>query len=223
MEGVSPSIRGLFLSVAALLLTGAAAAQKTAPSSKPSLPDCEPLTGQLLRCSQFGFTYKVTFGWVDRTEEMQEAAGAPVAKSEQDSDQANEEHNGKTLLAVFERPPGTSGSDVNSAVIIAVEKRSVYPQVKTAADYFGPLAEVAEHRGFKMDGVPYSFNIGGRQVVRGDFTSNGEKNPIRQTSLVLLDKGYVLSITFLAGSDDEIDSLIQNLTFAPTQRRAPSK
>lgn len=74
-----------------------------------------------------------------------------------------------------------------------------------------------------MDGDPYSFGVGATQVVRGDFTGGAEKHPIRQTSLVLLQKGYILSLTFLAGSDDEIDSLVQNLTFTSTQRRTSSK
>lgn len=204
-----------------LLLGVACVAQKSV--SKPSLPDCGPLAGQILRCPKLGFTYKVPFGWVDRTEEMQEPASAAASKSPQDTDEAKGDETGRTLLAVFERPPGTSGESVNSAVIIAVEEGSAYPQVKTAADYFGPLADIAEHRGFKMDGDPYSFRIGSRQVVRGDFAGGDEKTPIRQTSLVLLDKGYVLSFTFLAGSDDEIDSLIENLTFNSSQRKASPK
>lgn len=224
MECVSPRLRPLLIfAIAMLLVTGAAAAQNSASNSKPSLPECAPLAGELLRCPTLGFTYKVTFGWVDRTQEMQESASAAAAKPDQNANPGNAEQAGKTLLAVFERPPGTSGESVNSAAIIAVEERSAYPQVKTAADYFGPLAEIAEGRGFKMDGNPYSFSVGARQVVRGDFTGGDEKNPIRQTSLVLLERGYILSVTFLAGSDDEIDSLIENLTFTSTQRRTSSR
>ena len=214
------SIRFLLPALAVLSMT-AAAAQKTAKS--PPLPDCGPLAGQILRCPKVGFIYKVPFGWVDRTEDMQESASTAPSKSEKNSEQATAEPRGKTLLAAFERPPGTSGSDVNSAVIIAVEDGVAYPQVKTAADYFAPLAGIAEQRGFKMDGDPYSFSVGARQVVRGDFTGGDEKHPIRQTSLVLLEKGYILSLTFLAGSDDEIDSLVENLTFNSTQKRTPSK
>lgn len=224
MEGVSPRFRPLLIpAIAVLLVTGAAAAQKTAPNSKPSLPECAPLAGQLLHCPKLGFTYKVTFGWVDRTEDMQESASPATPKAERNGEQATAEPTGKTLLAAFERPPGTSGSDINSAVIIAVEDRAAYPQVKTAADYFGPLSEIAEQRGLKMDGDAYAFSIGARRVVRGDFTGGDEKNPIRQTSLVLLEKGYILSFTFLAGSDDEMDSLVENLAFTSSQRKTSSK
>lgn len=199
----------------------ATAAQKTA--AQRSLPDCGPLASQILRCPKAGFSYKVPFGWVDRTEDMQESASANASKSDKNASQGNADQTGKTLLAIFERPPGTSGESVISAVIIAVEERSAYPEVKTAADYFGPLSEIAEQRGFKMDGDSYAFSVGAKQVVRGDFSGGDEKRPIRQTSLVLLEKGYILSLTFLAGSDDEIDSLIENLTFTSTLRRTPSK
>lgn len=210
--------RVLLCALAVLSMTAASAAQKTA--SKPSLPDCGPLAGQILRCAKVGFAYKVPFGWVDRTEDMQESATS--AKSDKNTNPGDAD-TGKTLLAVFERPPGTSGESINSAVIIAVEDRAAYPQVKTAADYFGPLSDIAEQRGFKMDGDPYAFSVGARQVVRGDFTGGDEKNPIRQTSVVLLEKDYILSFTFLAGSDDETDSLIENLAFISNARKASSK
>jgi hypothetical protein len=221
MDGVSHSFRPLLFSAFALVLvTGASAAQKTA--SKQPFPGCEPLVGQLLRCPKVGFTYKVLFGWVDRTADMQESASAAPAKSDNNANQNNDDQTGQMLLAAFERPPGTPG-DFNSAVIIAVEDRAAYPQVKMAADYFGPLSDIASQRGFKMEDDPYSFSIGTRQLVRADFTGGDEKNPIRQTSLVLLEKGYIFSFTFLASSNDEIDSLIENLTFTPSARKMSPK
>ena len=221
MDGVSHGFRPVLFSAFALMLaTGASAEQKTA--SKQSLPDCGPLVGQILRCPRVGFTYKVPFGWVDRTEEMQQSGSSAASKAPKDTDEASHEQTGRTLLAAFERPPGTPGG-FNSAVIIAVEDSAAYPQVKTAADYFGPLSEIAAQRGFKMAGDPYSFSIGTGQVVRGDFTGGDEKNPIRQTSLVLLKNGYILSSTFLASSDDEIDSLMENLTFSSSTRKTSPK
>ena len=157
-----------------LLLSMACGAQNIA--SKTSLPECSPLVGQILRCPMMGFTYKVPFGWVDRTKEMQQSDSSAASKSSKTSDEATGKETGRTLLVVFERPPGTSGESVNSAVSVAVEYRAAYPQVKTAADYFGPLADIAEQRGFKMDGDPYSFSIGSRQVVRGDLNGGDQKN-----------------------------------------------
>jgi len=117
------------------------------------------------------------------------------------------------LLAVFQRPPDAPGSTINSAVIIAAEPASDYPRVKTAADYFGPLGEIAEKRGLKMDGGPYWFSVGTKQLVRGDFSAGSDKTAVHQTSLVTMEKGYILSFTFVSSSDDEIDDLVSALSF----------
>ena len=182
--------------------------------------ECGALAGQELRCPQLGFTYRVPFGWVDRTEEMQPTSAethsdVPRAdESQQKREQTTSPAGGgKTLLAVFQRPPEASSATINSAVIIAAEPASEYPKVKTAADYFGPLAEIAEQRGLKMDGDPYSFSIGIKQLVRGDFTAGSDKKVVHQTSLVTIEKGYILSFTFVSSSDEEIDDLISALGF----------
>jgi len=220
MDGVNRGFSKYFGCSFVVWLAISCSAQKLAAGTKTALPDCDPMTGQVLRCPQLGFFYRVPFGWVDRTKEMQQSATEDPAPSETAADPKRNDPTGKTLLAVFERPPGIPGDEINSAVIIAVEDRAAYAQVKTAADYFGPLADVAEGRGVKLQGTPYSFDSGTRQVVRGDFAGGDEKMPIRQTSLVSLEKGYILSFTFLASSDDEIDSLLQNLTFRSTSKKA---
>lgn len=180
-----------------------------------------------MSCGVLGFTYTVPFGWVDRTPEMQNIAQAephPAPSQNGENDHAQTpEPTGKTLLAVFERPPGTPGNAVNPTVVIAAEARASYPQVKTAADYLGALAEIAGQRGFKMTSDPYLFTIANKQLARADFISTGGKTAARQTSLVLLQKGYILSFTFLSASDDEIDELIANLAFTAGTRKASPK
>src|SRR5215510_12096435 len=57
--------------------------------------------GGAYRNGSFGFTYKIPFGWVDRTESMRE--------DNSDSTKA------QVLLAVFERPPEATGNTINSA------------------------------------------------------------------------------------------------------------
>ena len=50
-----------------------------------------------------------------------------------------------------------------------------------------------------------------------------------QSTLVLLSHGAILSFTFLAPSEDDVDSLIENLSFTPntapksTPKIAPKK
>ena len=41
---------------------------------------------------------------------------------------------------------------------------------------------------------------------------------MRQTSLVILEKGYEVSFTFIGGSEDEVNELIEKLSFAPRKR-----
>lgn len=194
----------------------------TRPKNSYASNDCSPLAGLVLRCPRFGFVYKVPFGWVDRTEELQSAsqeihADAPPANTSQQKSQnptsGSRSSGGKTLLAVFQRPPEAPGATINAAVVIAAEPTADYPKIKTAADYFGPLGEIAERRGLKMDGDPYSFAVGTKQIVRGEFTAGAEKGDSRQTSLVTIEKGYILSFTFVSSSDDEIEDLISGLSF----------
>ena len=214
------------VSVTVLPLATSANAQ-VHPGAKPpaNLQDCAPLKGQTLRCPSLGFAYEVPFGWVDRTGYMQADAqqpGVSTGSQEGKADQKPSPAGGRTLLAVFQRPPGAPGEGVNSAVIIAAESEVDYPGVKSAADYFGPLAEIAEKHGLKMDGDPYSFSVGPKPLVRGDFSAGGGTKSVHQTSLVMLEKRYIVSFTFLSDSEDEIENLISNLSFGRMTRAAPS-
>lgn len=147
----------------------------------------------------FGFSYKIPFGWVERTSQMQE--GSEPGKSQ-------------LLLAIFERPPEAPGDAVNSAVIIAAESVDSYPGLKYAADYFGPLTEVTAGKGFKAVNEPYEVSVSGKELVRGDFTKDAAALSMYQASLVTLAKGYVLSFTSLGVDEDDVDQLIEGLTFA---------
>jgi hypothetical protein len=224
-----------------LILLAAAPSIAQPAARKPARTACGPLAGQLFQCPKFGFRYKVILGWVDRTDEMQasdtndhndesrdagtESSSKPPASASRPAAgmTARETAKSETLLAVFERPPGAAGETVDSAVVIALESRQEYPQIKTAADYFGPISDVAAQRGFKAESDPYSFSIGSKQLVREDFNGERGKLPIFQTSLVTLEKGRIVSFTFLAGSEDEIDALIENLSFVPNLSPRPSR
>jgi hypothetical protein len=126
----------------------------------------------------------------------------------------------ETLLAVFERPPGAPGETINSAVVIAAESLSDYHRIKTAADYLGPISELAEQRGFKMAGDPSESTVGSKQLVRADFSKPRGKLTMWQASLVMIEKGYILSFTFVGGGQDEVDGLIDNLKFTPIAKRS---
>lgn len=129
------------------------------------------------------------------------------------------------LLAVFERPPQAKGQTINSAVVVAAEPKANYPGLKTAADYFGPITDLAEQRGFKVVNEPDFYSIGARRLVRGDFSKPMGNLTMWQSSLVMIEKGYVVSFTFVAGSEDEVDELVRNLSFGVSaqQKQVPHR
>ena len=221
------SLPRLLLLIAFIFLIAAnLSAQNHKLAAKPPAEQkCGPLADQLLQCPQFGFTYKVIFGWVDRTSDMQQdesfsdesrKADSQASSSDEQSKPASSDSS-KTLLAVFERPPAAAGDTINSAVVIAAEPLANYRGIKTAADYFSPISELAEQRGFKVVNEPHAFASGRKQLVRGDYSKERGKLTMWQSSLVMIEKGYIVSFTFIGGSEDEIDELIANLSFAGTR------
>ena len=131
----------------------------------------------------------------------------------------NDEGKAKVVLAVFERPPEATGDTINSAVVIAAESASAYPGLKRAEDYVGPLTELATAQGFKADGEPYPLEVEGKQLVRADFVKSvSDKLTMHQCTLILLAKAQIVSFTFIAGSDDELDDLMDGLHFEGTKK-----
>jgi len=175
----------------------AQAQSKTA--AKPAAEDA-----QLYRNTTFGFRYQIPYGWVDRTQIMQEG---------------NEVGKGEVLLAAFERPPEATGDTVNAAVVIASESAASYPGLKRAEDYLGPLTELASAKGLHTEGEPYALEVESRQLLRADFAKQlgagtiGDKLTMRQCTLVLLAQGRIVSFTFIAGNEDELDDLMDGLHF----------
>ena len=80
-------------------------------------------------------------------------------------------------------------------------------------EYFFPLTEVAKAQGFFPDEEPYETAVGTKTLVRGDFHKNVGTRVMRQSTLAMLAHGYVISITVIAGTDDEVEDLIDTLDF----------
>jgi len=219
---------GFYFCLVLLLVCPSLHAQTPNHSEKSASASCGPLADQVLRCPRFGFTYEVIFGWVDRTEEMQQDANAEPTSGAPNSDDTSKQQEqqqpsssgSETLLAVFERPPAAPGETIDSAVVIAAEPLANYHEVKTAADYFGAITELAEQRGFKVENDPHPFSVGTKRVVRGDFSKERGKLTMYQSSLVVIEKRYIVSFTFIGGSEDEVDDLIGNLSFAAERSAA---
>jgi hypothetical protein len=206
-----------FLAGALLFISALWAQQPASTSSRPETRTKSPtadtgaISDGVYHNRSFGLSYKLPFGWVDRTREMQDdspGASNAAAKS-------------LLLLAIFERPPEATGSTVNSAVVITAERLSAYSGMKTATDYFGPLTELATAKGFQAENDPHEFSVGTMHLVRGDFSKARGTLTMHQSSLVMLEKGYALSFTFIAGSEDEATELIEKLSFG-TKKAGPA-
>jgi hypothetical protein len=120
---------------------------------------------------------------------------------------------GRVLLAAFSRPPDATGQDVNASILIAAEKVATYPRLKEAAQYFGPLTEVAKAQGFTVDDEPYEMEMGTKVVVRGDFHKNVGTRVMRQSTLAFLALGYAVSITVIGGTEEDVEELVDGVGF----------
>ena len=184
--------------------------------------DAGTVANGVYRNRALALSCKVPAGWVLRTEEMNAReedsdSGAPSAEeksSPQRAQRATEgDRGGRVLLAAFSRPPEARGEDVNASIVIAAEKVSTYPGLKEAAQYFGPLTEVAKAQGFTADEDPYEIQIGTKVVVRGDFHKDVGTRVMRQSTLAFLAQGYAVSITVIGGTEDEVEELVDGVGF----------
>lgn len=199
---IEMNCRFVCLVVAGCLIAIAPAQQKTnsIPASKQSTADTT------YQDSIFGFRYRLPYGWVDRTKEMQET---------------DQNGKGQVLLAVFERPPQATGVTVNSAVVIAAEPVEAYPGLKKAEDYLEPLTELTTAKGFKAVDDPSEVMVGAQRLVRADFSKAiTDKITMQQSTLVVLKKGQIISFTFIGESTDGVERLMEGLDF-PAAKALP--
>ena len=190
--------------------------QSKSPASQKA-PRNSPLAAGSVSAGEYhnstlGFTCKIPAGWVLRTEEMNapdgESTKAGGEKTERDPSQA-----GRVLLAAFSRPPEAKAEDVNASILIAAESAAAYPGLKDAAQYFGPVTEIARAQGFEIDEEPYEYTLGTKKLVRGDFHKDVGTRVMWQSTLVILARGYAVSFTFIGGTEDEVGELIEGLRF----------
>src|SRR5580692_6996188 len=167
-------------------------ARKSA-SSANSLLDSGTVRNSVYRNPAFGFTCKIPAEWVLRTEEMNAR-----------DDEGAKADNGKTA----------AGGKAERVLLAA------FPGLKDAGQYFGPVGEVAQAQGFDVVEQPYEFVIGKKTVVRGDFQKDVGSRVMRQSTLVVLAHGYAVSFTFIGGTEDEVEELVQGLSFGAAAKPA---
>jgi len=183
------------------------------PAAKPADSDLDPgsVNDSTYRNRSLGLTCKIPDGWVLRSEEMN--AQDPGLPSDLSAGNAASSAGAKVLLAAFSRPPAAKGEDVNSSILIAAESVAAYPGLKDAVQYFGPLTEVAKAQGFTADEDPYQIAIGTKPLVRADFHKDVGSRVMWQSTLAMLARGYAVSITLIGGTEDEVDELMDGLSF----------
>ena len=170
------------------------------------------MAGGVYRNPTFGFTCRIPEAWVLRTDDMNAQKNEDPETSNPNKPPAKTDR-GRVLLAAFSRPPEARAEDVNGSILIAAESASSYPGLKDAAQYFGPVTEVAKAQGFEIVDEPYEFLIGTKTLVRGDFQKDVGTRVMRQSTLVMLARGYAVSFTFIGGTEDEVEELVQGLSF----------
>jgi hypothetical protein len=201
--------------------SAASSSAKHAKQAVQAAPGLDPgaIADGVYRNKMLALSCKIPVGWVLRTDEMNARA-----EEKENSDPASaagtsaSNTGGKVLLAAFSRPPEAKAEDVNTSILIAAESVDAYPGLKDAAQYFGPLTEVANAQGFVVDEEPYEYAVGTKKVVRGDFQKDVGTRRMLQSSLAMLAQGYVVSITVIGGTDDEVEELIDGLSFTATKK-----
>ena len=208
----------LLLCLASLLRAQTPAQSHPAkPATKPAAPaaalDPGAVTDNVYRNKTLGLSYKIPDGWVLRTDEMN------ATDEQKASDPANSAEPGsKVLLAAFSRPPLAKGEDVNSSIVISAQSAAAFPGLKDVAQYFPLVVDAAKAQGFTEDEEPYEYSLGTKTVGRADFHRDKGTRVVHQSTLALLSHGYAISIAITAGTDDEIEELVDGLNFS-----APAK
>jgi hypothetical protein len=183
------------------------------PAATNSALDGGNVNGGVYRNKSLGLSCKIPSAWVLRTEEMN-AQDSAEDGSDSASPAKTDTTTGRVLLAAFSRPPEARAEDINSSIVIAAESVTTYPGLKEAAQYFGPLSEVAKAQGFTEVEEPYEFAVGTRTLARADFQKDVGSRVMRQSTLVMLARGWAVSITFIGGTEKEVEELIAGLSFA---------
>jgi hypothetical protein len=197
------------------------------PAAQDSTLDPGSITNGIYHNKSLALSCKIPPGWVLRTDEL----NAREEKKEKEEEEQEEEKKSerkeesqppassagaKVLLAAFSRPPEARAEDVNSSILIAAESAASYPGLTEAAQYFFPLTEVAKTQGFTPDEDPYEIAVGTKTLPRADFHKDVGSRVMHQSTLTMLAHGYAISITVIAGTDEEVEDLIDGLSFAPT-------
>ena len=182
--------------------------QKTEQHVKSNAPAPAPTDEGLYRNPEFGFTYQVRYGWVDRTEAMQPA------------------DNDSSAVPTAARRLRTSARGRRRRRQLRCDHRRRECRRLSRPQNRRRLHRPA-HRTHHLQRIqrrpriPTNFLSAPQTLVRGDFTKDRGQLTMYQSSLVMLRKGSIVSFTFIGGSEDEVEELIEKVDFPPVSPKAP--
>ena len=179
--------------------SGSKSAKATQSEAKNGTTFSGQISNGIYQNVHFGFTCRIPQGWVIETKEF--AEGTPNSQGTH------------LLLSALQHSPGLPDTSVNSAIIITAEDQTLYPDMVEAADYFGPMTEFIKSKGFQVVREPYQVRVGGEDLDRADFRKDLDQIAIYQSTLVTIERDYILSFTFIAGSQQQVDDLLGGLAF----------
>jgi hypothetical protein len=166
------------------------------PKAAQGRPDEGTLTSGAYSEKFFSLSYTVPEKWFVKTEEMRQGLAG--------------QENAVLLLSVFAKDKPDSGR-ITSSVTISAESMASYPDVKSAEEYFDELSQVVTSKGFAVLNAPAAIEMGGVNFVRGDFQKQQGDTTAYQATMVALRKGHFLSVTAIAGNQEELTPLLNRV------------
>ena len=84
--------------------------------------------------------------------------------------------------------------------------------------------QLADLRGLALAALPRMLDEGSalfshKTLVRGDFHKSVGTRVMRQSTMVMLAHGSVVSFTVIGGTDDQVEDLVDSLSFTPVAKK----
>lgn len=187
-------------------------------SAKTILPDEGSFSEGRYSNKFFGFTYPILPGWTYYSPgAMAEISNSTGEKLSGDNTSEREKFATSAsrtykLLMLSRYPMGTKGKDTEIIMVIAVDL-SGSAQVVSGKDYLVSLRRVAEHVNgpLQFSGEPSEIQIAGKQFYRLDGRGSSPDGPLVNATLAIVLQGHVLSFSFTASKQSDLESLCKTL------------
>jgi TonB family protein len=162
----------------------------------------------------FGFTYLVPQGWIYYGPGAMAEISNTAADELSSGDTAEREKANRTymLLMLSRYPRGTKGKDTGIIMVSAVDLPES-AKIVSGKDYLLSVRRMAEHFNgpLQFSGEPTEIQIAGRQFYRLDGRGGSPDGPLVHATLAIVLRGHVLSFSFTASKQSDLESLCKTL------------